>query len=404
MRDSSSPKTSRALRIVKSFVLNPKQVTYDLTRYLFRKLPSHAQDRLESPARKLIQKLRRLQSSVSHKPKDLFSDIANRFHVPEKFVRLYREQGYGSIDWAWPNWPDFLENLPPLQKLSVPFAMSTVMRGQSMFLLLKSQSCIRKKNRYLDVGTGYGGFLRAAKKMGFKEVIGIELQPQLVQLARANIDELQGAQVLIGDFVKEDFSSLGYFDLITCNDVIEHVDDPALAIQKMSSLANQDGCISFEVPNKDAIEFVKSDGHFLIFGITQLAKNEAAAYYSAYTGADKSEYDFEMGEMYELDWYFGKLKENGWSAFIADTHSMGGIEDVPDQLADLKKAYQQWQEVTKPRLNADIAQHVTTSIDRYIRDLEQDFIRLGDNSSRGKFKDKYLRSFWTIIATKGHPV
>jgi len=398
MRDSSPRNISRAKR----FVLNPKQASYHLARYLFRKLPSFLQGWLEAPARKVARKLRRFRLGTIKEPQNLFADIAERFRVPEKFVRLYCEQGYGSIDWSKSNWPDFLENLPPLQKLSVPFAMSTVIRGQNMLLLLESHSCIRKKNRYLDVGTGYGGFLRAASKRGFKEVIGIELQPLLVELAKANIDELHGAQVLIGDFVTEDFSSLGHFDLITCNDVIEHVDDPALAIQKMTSLANEDGCISFEVPNRDAIQFVKSDGHFLIFGITQLAKNDAAEYYSAYTRADKSEYHFEMGEMYELDWYFGKLKENGWSAFIADTHSLGGIEDAPAQLADLKNAYQEWQKVTKPRLDADVAQRVASAVDRYILDLEHAFMDLGNDSSRAQFKNKYLRSFWTIIATKDH--
>jgi len=78
---------------------------------------------MEAPARNVVQKLRKLRFSTIKGPQNLFADIAERFYVPEKFVRLYCEQGYGSIDWSKSNWPDFLENLPPLQKLSVPFAM-----------------------------------------------------------------------------------------------------------------------------------------------------------------------------------------------------------------------------------------------------------------------------------------
>jgi SAM-dependent methyltransferase len=282
--------------------------------------------------------------------------------------------------------------------------MSTVIRGRNMLALLDSLSCIRKKDRYLDIGTGYGGFLRAAKEIGFKEVIGIELHQGLANLARANIDGLQGAQVWVDDFLERDFSTLSGFDLITCNDVIEHVHDPKVAIQKMSGLLNEGGCVSFEVPNKDAIQFVKTDGHFVMFGITQLPREDAAEYYSAHTGAEKSVYFSEMGEMYELDWYLNELRENGLSAFLADTHSIGNLEDVPDLMKELQQAYGQWQTEIKPGLDPDLAQRITSSVEKYIENLRHDFTSLGTESSNVQFKDRYLRTFWTIIATRVQPI
>jgi SAM-dependent methyltransferase len=400
MADSTSWRIAHPLRFAKSFLGSTKRASYALAKRLYRSLPPFAQ----RPVKVVFEWTAPLRSgalfSVFRGRRDLVADIANRFHVPESFVRLYREQGHVPTDWSGSTWQEFFENLPPLQKMTVPFAMSTVMRGRGMLSLLESQSCLRKKNRYLDVGTGYGGFLRAAKEMGFKEVIGIELQPFLADLAKANIDGLQGAQVLLGDFVKDDFSTLGSLDLITCNDVIEHVDDPALTIQKMSTLLTEDGCLCFEVPNKDCITFVKEDGHFLIFGITQLAKNDAAAYHSASTGADKSVYMFEMGELYELDWYFKKLAENGLSAFIADTHSIGGIEDVPKLMADLRQAYKKWQTETKPKLKAVLSEQITASIEKYLKDLQHDLASLSDDASKVRFKNRYLRAFWTLTATK----
>ena len=398
MRDSILWKIKRLLGFVRNFGHDPKLASYNLARFLLLKLPSFMQFRLKTFARQAG-----MLSGIPTPPQDLVAEITNKFHVPATFVKLYREQGHGPIDWSKSGWQDFFENLPPLQKITVPYAMSTVIRGRSMFSLLEGQSLIRKKNRYLDVGTGSGGFLRAAWEMGFKEVVGIELQPDLVELARANVEGLQGAQVLTDDFITGDFSALGGFDLITCNDVIEHVDDPELAIQKMSKLGNEDGCISFEVPNKDAISFVKSDGHFMIFGITQLPRHEAAEYHSAFTGVEKGYYLFEMGEMYELDWYSKKLLENGWSAFIADMHSIGDIENVPELVADLKQAYQEWQTVTKPSLDNAIAERVTSSVEKYIENLEHDFSNLGDQALEIQFKNKYLRTFWTIIATRESP-
>ncbi len=398
MSDSISWKIRRLLHFARRFSYEPKPALYDLARYLFLKLSPSVQLQLKAFFKWEPQP--QTYHMISKQPPDLVADITNRFHVSETFVELYRKQGHGPIDWSSSNWGDFFENLPPLQKLSVPFAMSTVIRGHSMLSLLEKQSCIHKKNRYLDVGTGYGGFLRAAKEIGFKAVMGIELQPDLVALARANIDDLQGAEVLTDDFLTGDFSGIEKFDLITCNDVIEHVDDPKLAIQRMSRLVNENGCVCFEVPNKDAIPFVKSDGHFLIFGITQLSKNDAAEYYSAYTGADKSVYFFEMGEMYELEWYFKELIKNGMSAFIADTHSLGDMEDVSHLLKDLKQAYKEWEMETKPKLDRVLAQQIISSIEKYIKDLEHDFSNLGTDVSKIKFKNKYLRSFWTIIATR----
>lgn len=400
MIDSILQKTSRLIRFAQRFIRDPKYTLFDLARYSFLKLSPRLQFCLKPFLKWISQVQIEIPSRITDEPHDLVADITSKFHVPEDFVRLYREQGHGPIDWSSSNWQAFFENLPPLQKLSVPFAMSTVIRGHSMFSLLESQSCIHEKNRYLDVGTGYGGFLRAAKEIGFKQVIGIELQADLVELAKANINGLQGAQVLIDDFTKSDFSTLAGFDLITCNDVIEHVDDPKLVIQKMSKLMNKNGCISLEVPNRDAIQFVKSDGHFLIFGITQLSRNDAAEYYSAYTGADKSIYFFEMGEMYELDWYLNELRDNGLSPFLTDTHSIGEMEDVPTLLDDLKQAYTQWQTETKPNLEIVIAQQITSLVEKYMEDLERDFSNLNDNISKMHFKNKYLRSFWTIIATK----
>lgn len=344
--------------------------------------------------------IKKMFFEIFEKPSSLQDDILQRFSVSKKFLLEYKKQ-QSALDWKKRNWEDFFGSMNPVSQMYVVFAMSTVLRGRDMFSLLESHSCIRSRKRYLDIGTAYAGFLRAFKEQGFKEVIGIELQESLAHLGMANIDGLDDARVIVGDFIQNDYSFLGAFDVVTCNDVIEHVDDAIIAIKKMSSMVTEGGVLAMEVPNRDCISFVTSDGHFQIFGITQLNRDDAALYYEAVLKADRKNYFFQMGEMYELDWYVKQLSQNGLNAFVADTHRIGGIKDVPGLLVELKQAYEDWYLKVKPRLEPLLAERMTNAVNAYIQKLEQDVSHVHDETSRKRFEDKYLRSFWTILAIKG---
>lgn len=329
----------------------------------------------------------------------LLSDIIQEFNVSEKFVLEYQRLR-PDLDWSKRTWEEFLDSLSSLDRLHISFAMSTVLRGRYSFSLLNGHSCIRTKKRYLDIGTAYAGFLRAYKEQGFDEAIGIELQERLAILGRANIDGLDNTQVIVGDFIQDDYSYLGAFDVVTCNDVIEHVDDAIVAIQKMSSMVADEGTLCMEVPNRNCISFVASDGHFQIFGITQLDRDDAALHYEAVLKADRKNYYFQMGEMYELDWYIEQLSRNGLNAFIADTHKTGSVKEVPELIAGLQRAYAEWRQNLKPHLDPLLAARLTDAVESYIQRLAQDFSGIKDEFSRKRFEDKYLRSFWTILAIK----
>ena len=145
---------------------------------------------------------------------------------------------------------------------------------------------------------------------------------------------------------------MGAFDIVTCNDVIEHVDDAVFAIKKMSNLVAAAGCLALEVPNKNCISFVKSDGHFQIFGITQLLRDGAADYYAAIMSQSdegrpdpalrenkRGTYLFEMGEMYELEWYIKHLSEHGMKVSVADTHKIAKLRQTPNMIDELKRLF-----------------------------------------------------------------
>jgi len=70
----------------------------------------------------------------------------------------------------------------------------------------------------------------------------------------------------------------------------------------------------------------------------------------------------------------------------------------------LKQAYQTWQVETKPQLNHDLAQRIASGVETYMQNLDHDLSNISDAQSRTRFKNKYLRSFWTILATREQTV
>jgi hypothetical protein len=115
--------------------------------------------------------------------RNLYEGIAKTFGVSLQFVRLYFMRQQGGDRFRKDSWEALYQALDPFQKLYVEFAMTTVIRGRNIAELLENNSCVRNKRRYLDVGTGYGGFLRAFKEFGFSEVVGVELQEHLAEYA-----------------------------------------------------------------------------------------------------------------------------------------------------------------------------------------------------------------------------
>lgn len=95
--------------------------------------------------------------------------------------------------------------------------------------------------RLLDVGCGTGGNL--SMLAGHGDVTGVEFFETAAKLARdqANVPVLEGPAEAIP-------ISEGEFDLITMFDVLEHLDDEALALSEVARLLSSKGRFLFTVP------------------------------------------------------------------------------------------------------------------------------------------------------------
>ena len=108
-------------------------------------------------------------------------------------------------------------------------------------------------SRVLDVGCGAGLFAAALKQRQQAEVWGVELNAVIAEQARGNVDRLlTGDITALVDGLPDD-----HFDCIVCNDVLEHIYDPAALLRKFRSKLRKNGILIASIPNIRFIRVMK---------------------------------------------------------------------------------------------------------------------------------------------------
>jgi len=98
-------------------------------------------------------------------------------------------------------------------------------------------------SRVADVGTGTGAGLRLLRELGFCHVRGVDMSEEAIRYcALKKLGEVQK-----GDACALPFPDASY-DLICATDVIEHVDDDALALAEIARVLRHDAYALLTVP------------------------------------------------------------------------------------------------------------------------------------------------------------
>ncbi len=106
----------------------------------------------------------------------------------------------------------------------------------------------RKKKKILDIGAGNGLFLTEFKKRGWKTV-GVEFSDHAVRQAKKF-----GLNLKRGDFLDYKFPN-NSFDIVTLNNVLEHVYEPRRTLIKIYKVLKDDGILVISSPNINGFGF-----------------------------------------------------------------------------------------------------------------------------------------------------
>ncbi|MBI5145297.1 MAG: class I SAM-dependent methyltransferase [Candidatus Omnitrophica bacterium] len=104
-----------------------------------------------------------------------------------------------------------------------------------------------KRGRILDIGSGKGEFLALAKKRGW-EAFGVEPAQNFAHYAadKYNLD-IQNVTLEEANFPYD------YFDVVTLNMVLEHIENPHELLVRIKKVLKNGGLLFIEVPNMDSL-------------------------------------------------------------------------------------------------------------------------------------------------------
>lgn len=102
--------------------------------------------------------------------------------------------------------------------------------------------------RVLDVGCGYGWFLEEARDAG-AEPEGVEPDEAVARVARST-----GLPVHVGYF-PDAIRQAGAFDVVTFNDVLEHIPDVRGALEALRAILRPHGTLVVSIPNARGLAY-----------------------------------------------------------------------------------------------------------------------------------------------------
>lgn len=107
-------------------------------------------------------------------------------------------------------------------------------------------SMVEPNKKVLDVGCATGRIAEKLKKEKNCYVVGIEIDKEMVKIARKRCDKVINANV---ELLKSIDFPKGYFDIILYADVLEHCRNPEEIVKNLRKYLSDRGYILISVPN-----------------------------------------------------------------------------------------------------------------------------------------------------------
>jgi len=105
---------------------------------------------------------------------------------------------------------------------------------------------IKEGNKLLDIGSGTGQFLYEMKQLGIE---GHGIEPGKFD----EKDSLENGLKIKKEYLKEGVFKKDFFDVITINHVLEHVNNPSEIISETKNLLKKGGLFIIDIPNTKSL-------------------------------------------------------------------------------------------------------------------------------------------------------
>lgn len=226
----------------------------------------------------------------------------------------------------------------PQYEVWLNYALTSNERGAQLTEKLRHWVPSYEGLRTLDVGSGYGGTALAMARAG-AQAAGLEVDPVLLALSHANAADAPGLDVKLvaADAMKwQSLEPLGLFDVITCDNVIEHVPVPQVVIAHLRRLLKPGGVVWLTAPNAFSLGQIKSECHYGRFGLSLLDPQDGSAYMQDAMGDPK----YDVSAYFSFDGYRALFARYGLEARLLNPIA-GADEEVAEvrhKVDELKQA------------------------------------------------------------------
>ncbi len=141
------------------------------------------------------------------------------------------------------------------------------------FIGEKLKNITKNKGNFIDIGAGSGLMMKYFKNLGYT-VAGVELDAKLVAKMRKD-SKLKGLRIEQGDITR--LKGRQGYDVVVCNDVIEHIDDDRKAIKNLWSFVKPGGMLVITVPAHSFLYCQRDEawGHFRRYDRHELVQKVA---------------------------------------------------------------------------------------------------------------------------------
>ncbi|MBF8267065.1 MAG: Methyltransferase type 11 [Dehalococcoidia bacterium] len=170
----------------------------------------------------------------------------------------------------------FPEKSSPLYHRNADYAFTAIERGTQIVDIMEKHVSIRG-SRVLDLGCGEGGVAIAFALRG-GQVTALDASPERIERMKVWASE-HGVAVegVAGDALETGLPS-GHYDVVVCNDFLEHVRAPQALAYEIQRLLKEGGHLYLSNLNRLSIFGFLSDPHLSLFGLTWMPRWLAKIY------------------------------------------------------------------------------------------------------------------------------